>query len=138
MESVWNKSKSILKYANPVAWMVAEGVEKTIDSIKKASEQGIDELKIEITKQNFQIQIQQQQARISQELAIARRIENAAEVEIEEFYDASGSGNLGINFDAKSETGSIGIGGEARKVTKRVYHFRGWKDTISETIIQEN
>jgi hypothetical protein len=138
MESVWNKSKSILKYANPVAWMVAEGVEKTIDSIKKASEQGIDELKIEITKQNFQIQIQQQQARISQELAIARRIENAAEVEIEEFYDASGSGNLGINFDSKSETGCIGIGGEGRKVTKRVYHFRGWKDTMSETIIQED
>jgi uncharacterized lipoprotein YajG len=138
MDTAWDKSKTVLKYVNPVAWLVAEGVEKAVDSIKKASEKGLDDLKAEITKQNFQIQIQQQQARIAQELAIARRIENAAEVEIEEFYDASGSGNFGINLDSKLETASIGIGGEGRKVTKRVYHFRGWKDTISETINQED
>jgi len=66
-----------------------------------------------------------QQARIAQELAIAKRIENADVVEIEEFYDASGKGNIGISADANSGVASFGIGAEGRRVVKRIYHFKG-------------
>ena len=85
-------------------------------------------------KQNLQMQFAQQQARIAQELAIARRIDNAEEVEIEEFYDNSGKGNAGASFDQANQNASVGIGAEGRRVTKRVYHFKGWKLQDAEVI----
>ena len=66
-------------------------------------------------------------ARIEQELAIARRIDCAEEVEIEEFYDTSGKGSAGLTADMKSESATLGLSGEGRRVTKRVYHFKGWR-----------
>lgn len=62
-------------------------------------------------------------AKVEQELAIARRIDSAEEVEIEEYYDTSGKGNVGLTTDGS--TISAGIGGEGRKVTKRVIKFKG-------------
>lgn len=140
--SAWDTAKKALKYTSPVAWLVAEGAEAATKAISIASDKGVEQLKEEVAKQNLQMQFAQQQARIAQELAIARRIDNAAEVEIEEFYDTSGKGHLGLEVDAKSETGTLGLGVEGRRVTKRVYHFKGWRpqdiEVISQTLEQEN
>lgn len=131
--SAWDIAKIAI---NPVGWIVAEGAEKAAQMVSKASDKGIDQLKIEIDKQNLQMQFAQQQARIAQELAISRRIENAEEVEIEEFYDTSGKGNAGASFDSSSQTAFAGIAAEGRRVTKRVYHFKGWRPQEEEIISQ--
>ena len=65
------------------------------------------------------------QAQVAQELAIAHRIENAEEVEIEEYYEGSGKGGAGIGTDGVSV--NLSVGAEGRKVTKRVYRFTGNK-----------
>lgn len=81
-----------------------------------------NELGHEAIKQEFQARINQANARTQQEIAIARRIEEADEVEIEEYYGVDASGNVGLN--AKDDSMSVGLSGEGRKVTKRVYKFK--------------
>ncbi|NKJ51127.1 hypothetical protein CIC12_31290 [Burkholderia sp. SG-MS1] len=135
--SIWDGYKKSLKYTSPVSWLLVEGAETAVTSIQSAAAKGIDKLQEEVAKQNLQLQFAQQQARVAQELAIARRIENAEEVEIEEFYDMSGKGNVGLTFDGKSETGTLGVGAEGRRVTKRVYHFKGWKESETQGYVQE-
>lgn len=134
--SVWDSYKQVLKYTSPLGWLIAEGAEKAANSIAGASDKGIEQLKEEVAKQNLQMQFAQQQARVAQELAIARRIDNAEEVEIEEFYDTSGKGSLGVEIDQRSETAFVGLGAEGRRVTKRVYHFKGWRQSEVELITQ--
>jgi len=134
--SAWEIAKTALKYTSPVAWLVAEGAEKAAQLVANASDKGFDQLREELAKQNLQMQFAQQQARIAQELAIARRIDNAEEVEIEEFYDTSGKGSAGISIDQSSQTASIGVGAEGRLVTKRVYHFKGWRPQDNEVMTQ--
>ena len=134
--SAWEIAKTALKYTSPVGWLVAEGAERAAKLVATASDEGVEQLKEEVTKQNLQMQFAQQQARIAQELAIARRIDNAEEVEIEEFYDTSGKGHLGLSVDQASEAATLGLGGEGRRVTKRVYHFKGWRPQDSEVITQ--
>lgn len=63
------------------------------------------------------------QARVAQEVAIARRIETAEEVEMEEFYDYSGEGHIGAKSDGQFL--SLGAGGAGRRISRRVYRFRG-------------
>lgn len=123
--SSWETAKSILKFTSPVTWLVAEGAERAYKAVNSASDEGIDKLKQEVAKQNIKIQFELQQARIAQELAISRRIDNAEEVEIEEFYDTSGKGGVGISADSNSGTATIGANGEGRRVTKRIYRFKG-------------
>jgi hypothetical protein len=126
----WEKTKKLMWQVNPLAGLVAELGEKGVNLISSASDAGIEQLKEEVAKQNLQMQFAQQQARVAQELAIARRIDNAQEVMIEEFYDESRKGNIGLSIDQKSQSGTLGFGAEGNRVTKRVYHFKGW---IQET-----
>ena len=135
--SNWDTAKNVMKYTNPIGRLIAEGVEKGAKSITQASNKGLSELEEEVAKQNLKMEFAQHQARVAQELAIARRIDNAEEVEIEEFYDTSGKGKLGVSVDEKSQTASLGLGAEGRKVTKRVYHFRGARSQESRETIQE-
>ncbi|MFJ5692108.1 hypothetical protein [Providencia stuartii] len=68
----------------------------------------------------------QSQAKVEQELSIARRIMCAKEVEIEEFYDLKGSGSAGVNqLDGGVQ---IGISGEAHRVSRRIVKFKGFDD----------
>ncbi len=78
----------------------------------------------------------QHQARVAQEIAIAKRIESAAEVEIEEYYDNSGKGSAGLSVNAETQTGSMGLSGENRRVSKRVYRFKGISSADSEVYEQ--
>lgn len=63
------------------------------------------------------------QAKAQQEQAIALRIACAEEVQIEEFYDVSGSGQLGVSM--KDEGVTAGLTGDGRRVTKRIIKFTG-------------
>ena len=127
-----------MKYVSPLSWLVMEGMEKSAEAINGASNGSAEGLEVEIIKQKMKMEFAQAQARVAQELAIAKRIENAAEVEIEEFYDTSGKGNLGLQADLKTETASLGLGGEGRKITKRIYHFRGWRAENDEETFQQD
>lgn len=133
----WEKYKKFNKYTNPLSYIVLEGAEKAVDALQKAANKDLQALELEAAKQQIFLQVSQAQARIAQEMAIARRIDNAEEVEIEEFYDTSGKAGIGANLDAKTESITASISGEGRKITKRIYHFRGWREE-SETFTQEN
>src|SRR3546814_12105167 len=85
-------------------------------SIDVASDEGLPSLREEAAKQRIKMDFSQHQARVVQELAIAKRIENAAEVEIEEYYDDSGEGSAGLTVNAESQTGSFGFSDENRRV----------------------
>lgn len=63
------------------------------------------------------------QAKAQQEQAIALRIACAEEVQIEEFYDVSGSSQLGVSL--KDESINAGLTGDGRRVTKRIIKFTG-------------
>lgn len=95
--------------------LVAESLSEAIKKSNSVSEGGdIKKLEEEARIQEIENRISEFQARVAQELAIARRIENAAEVEIEEFYDTSGNG---------------GLGGSS---FRRIYQFRGsWRGAES-------
>ena len=82
------------------------------------------------------MQFAQHQARVAQELAIARRIDNADEVEIDEFYDNSAKGGIGLDVNALTQSASIEAGAEGRRITKRVYRFKGWRQSEAEVFTQ--
>lgn len=123
--SAWEYTKTALRVVSPLSWLIAEAAEKSFEAVSKASDKGTQQLSDEVQKESLKMAFAQQQARVEQELAIARRIDNAVEVEIEEFYDTSGKGTAGLNADANSKTVSVGLGAEGRHVTKRVYRFKG-------------
>lgn len=77
---------------------------------------------MEAERQELAMQMAERQAKVAQELALARRIENANDVEMEEFYDVSGAAHAGV----KSSDGAIsaGIGGQGQKVARRIYRFK--------------
>ena len=58
------------------------------------------------------------QAKVEQEVSIARRILCAQEVEIEEFYDVKGSGSAG--FSQQEQGVQLGLAGDVQRVTRRV------------------
>ncbi|MEL7935848.1 hypothetical protein [Pseudomonas delhiensis] len=101
--------------------------------IRTAEAKGISELEMEAAKQKIIMEFQAHQARVSQEVAIAERISTSNEVEITEYYDASGKGHAGLSANEGSIT--AGMGGEGRKVTHRVIKFSGFckADTENRT-----
>ena len=110
---------------NPTAFLLKKLAGKVVSSSKDdLHSMPLSDLEVEAQKQSIEMAMARAQAKVAQELAIARRIEVAEEVEIEEFYDASGEGNLGVRA---GETGfTVGAGGAGKRVTKRVYKFRGF------------
>jgi hypothetical protein len=127
--ALWDTTKTVLKYTSPGAWLIAEGVERAANAVKAAGDKDAAALSDEVERQNLTMQFAKQQARVEQELAIARRIDNAEEVEIEEFYDVSGKAKIGLNGNIQTEFIEVGASGEAQRVTKRVYKFRGWRES---------
>ena len=92
--------------------------------IKTAESKGIAELELEAAKQKVIMDFQAYQARVSQEVAIAERISTSVEVQITEYYDASGKGHAGLSTGEASI--SVGVGAEGRKVTHRIIRFTGF------------
>ncbi|MEW5834644.1 MAG: hypothetical protein AB1832_06230 [Pseudomonadota bacterium] len=92
--------------------------------VKAAESQGLASLEEEAKKQRVVMEFQAHQARVAQELAIAERIASSHEVQIEEYYDGSGKGHVGLK--AEGESIAVGASGEGRRVTKRIIRFTGW------------
>jgi hypothetical protein len=128
--------KAARMFGGPIVGLVIDGVKISSKAMEKAK--NLDELREESMKQEIRMEFSKHQARIAQELAIAKRIENALEVEIEEFYDNSGKGEGGLNVDMSTKSGGIGMSTENRRVSKRVYRFKGKPDTESFEEIIDN
>lgn len=123
-EEVVSIVKGIGSFYFPIPLAIYEISKIATDRIAKASESGnIDELKNTIAEQKLKLDFAKYQAQIEQELAIARRIDNAEEVEIEEYYELSGESKAGLNASQQSSI-SVGLSANGSKVTKRIYRFK--------------
>jgi hypothetical protein len=112
-----------LKLLSPGSYLIAKAVEKGVETFSNDTRNNtLQELREEEIRQNIQSRVLQEQARTEQELAIARRIDNAEDVEIEEYYDLSGKASAGLNTNG--EELSVGLAGEGRRVSKRIYKFK--------------
>ncbi|USS53672.1 hypothetical protein [Pseudomonas kermanshahensis] len=89
----------------------------------KQEPSGLVELRVEAERRELEMRMAEAEARVAQELAIARRIETAHEVEMTEYFDYSGRGHVGLRADAESI--SVGAGGSGRRVSKRKFVFKG-------------
>ena len=92
------------------------GVDDEKKTIKQLQEQAI--------RQRLEQQIWEAKAKTLQEIAIAKRIETAEVVEIEEYYDLSGEAGAKLGTDGV--TVQAGVSAAGRSVSKRVYRFTGW------------
>lgn len=114
----------------PLYGIASSLVEQFIDSNKSSREilETNDETKInnELKRKKVETQILEMEAKVAQELAISKRIESAEIVEIEEYFEGFGKGSTGVNVEENSF--KVGLSGEGRKVTKRVYRFTGFKE----------
>lgn len=95
-----------------------------------ASNKNLTTLELDAKKQELNIALAEAQARVAQELAIARRIEVAEQVEIEEFYDLNGDANVGVQ--GKGKAIALGLTASGQRVSKRIYKFTGVNSTLSE------
>lgn len=108
---------------NPIANLIVDVISQTM-GIQKI-ELDLDKIKNE-TKTNIPMDDLKEQIRIVQDLAIAKRIETADEVEIEEYYESEKEGNLGLK--GNQEGISLGASGSGSRVVRRVYKFKGYND----------
>ncbi|MDD2690322.1 MAG: hypothetical protein PHX69_00890 [Simplicispira sp.] len=116
---------------NPTGFLVSKIAEYALESIKDdPSKKTLEELELVAKKQELQMQMAEAQAKVAQELAIAKRIEIAEEVEIEEFYDLNADGSLGVK--AKEQSISLGASASGRRVSKRIYKFRGVNSELNK------
>ena len=123
-------------FGGPIVGLVIDGVKESSKDMEKAK--NLDELREESIKQEIKMEFSKHQARVAQELAIAKRIENALEVEIEEYYDNSGKDEGGLNVNLTTQSGGIGISTENRRVSKRIYRFKGKPNTENYEEIIDN
>jgi hypothetical protein len=111
---------------NPTSYLlekIVKSASKNVESPKPDGSDDIVALRLETERQELEMRIAEAQARVAQEVAIARRIQTADEVEMEEYYDYSGDGHIGGKYDGTNI--SIGAGGSGRRVSKRIFKFKG-------------
>lgn len=76
-------SLKVLKYTNPLTWAIVETVEKSIEKTnEESSNVNVEDLQKMALKQKIKMQMAESQAKVAQ--AIARRIDTAEEVIVEE------------------------------------------------------
>ena len=123
---------------NPTGYLlsqIAESTSKNVTHGDAVADKELTALRVEAERQELQMRISEAQARVAQEIAIARRIESAEEVEMEEFYDYSSDLNVGGKLDEKGLF--VGASGSGRRVSKRIYRFRGHSLQTSDEIVVE-
>ncbi|HCR1911258.1 hypothetical protein A3N51_15500 [Enterobacter kobei] len=123
--------------AGPAGMVIEIAIKKAVEAFSKKSiddDQTPQQLNEEALKAELQSTVLQAQAKVQQELSIARRILVADEVEIEEYYD--GSGSAGIGLKSSPDNVSFGINGEGKKITKRVIKFKGFNGQIDQILQQ--
>lgn len=124
-------SKAALYSVSPIVGFAVSIAELAIGSTKDnvSSKKDLSELELEAKKQELNIALAEAQARVAQELAIAKRIEIAEQVEIEEFYDLNADANAGLS--SKGKAVSLGVTASGQKVSKRIYKFTGVNSSLS-------
>jgi DNA-binding XRE family transcriptional regulator len=117
-------TNKVIKTLFPIHSMIYDNVKKS-QVISETILEGGNILKIqaELNKKRAEAEMNELNAKVSQELAIANRIANAVDVEIEEIYEDDNSGKVVGNFNEKNP--NIELGGKNRKVAKRIYKFKG-------------
>ena len=100
---------------------IAEGVAKV--PVDTNSNSDLLEVNKETERLENEMRRLEAQAKVAQEMAIASRIEQALEVQIEEFYEYAGEGKAGLTADQKGLT--IGVSGAGKRISKRIYKFSG-------------
>ncbi|WKD50521.1 hypothetical protein [Microbulbifer spongiae] len=121
---VFEKAIEAMITATPMIGPVAGILLESARDAETASESGeIAQLQEEARRQEISLQMARMQAQVAQELAIAHRIENAEEVEIEEYY--VGEAGAGLSGSTDGLSANFSLGGQGRKVTKRIYRFTG-------------
>ena len=123
-----NKKEMIANVAtmalNPVGYLLGQITETTSKSISEADENAkvaLTELRVNAERQELEMRIAEAHARVAQEIAIAKRIESAERVEMEEFYDYSGDAQAGAKIDDNSI--SLGASGSIRRISSRKFVF---------------
>lgn len=75
MEDTWKFAAKMV--GGPLVGLIIDDVEASSRSMDDASEKNFESLREEAAKQQIKMNFSQHQARVAQELAIAKRIENA-------------------------------------------------------------
>jgi hypothetical protein len=121
LDDVTSAALTALKVLHSPTGFVIDAFEKTVSD--RPDPVAIEDLRIEAERRELEMRMAEAEARVAQELAIARRIETAHEVEMTEYFDYSGDGHAGLKTDGKNFT--AGVGGSGRKVSKRKFIFKG-------------
>ena len=122
-KKIWQAGIDALIQSTPLVGPSLAAMSKAALESESASEShDLIVLDNEAKRQKIQLSMAEMQAKVAQEVAIARRIEEADEVEIEEYYEGEIEGNAGLKSDGQNL--SIGLGGKGSRVTKRVYRFK--------------
>jgi hypothetical protein len=131
-----NVALKILKYTISPSDAITDlykAVERSVQQTQDIAATGdIEKIEQVEVKQEFEMRMAERQAKVAQELAIADRIRSAEEVEIEEFYDYSGEGNVGLNI--KEDGTVLGAGGKGSRIVKRICRFKGIREITSQEI----
>lgn len=120
-------SEKIIKSIFPIHSFIYESIKNSPVIAESILEGGnFIKLNAEMTRKRAEAEMHELNAKVAQELAIAYRIENAVDVEIEEYYENGGSGKLTGTMTQQSTV--VDVGGDSKKIVKRVYKFKGLKN----------
>jgi hypothetical protein len=124
-----------LKVVSPLpGWLMSKVLDAYLDDTSNqiAGSSTLDETRKIAEKQRMAIELMERRASAAQEFALAHRMATADEVEVEEHYDVSGEGMLGLDAqgDAKTQTvgASLGLKGSGRVMRKRIIRLKGLVD----------
>ncbi|WP_437561282.1 hypothetical protein [Sorangium sp. So ce542] len=108
--------------------------ERVVGLFKRADEElegkNEEQIGLQLRHEQAKSEMLQAQAKAAFEFALANRIMSAREVEVEEFFEGSGAGGLGVNLEEKT----LGAHGRGVKVTRRVVRLQGWPEAASAEV----
>ena len=81
-----------------------------------------------VSSQKEKVQLIELQAKLAKEYAIARRIDMAERVTIEEHYESRGTGKLTGDVKAALKSGSADVSANGEHIVKRIYTFDGVRE----------
>lgn len=116
--------------------MLVESVANSTPAAEEIRDKDLADLEKIALRQELEMKMAKAQAKVVQELAIARRIQAAEEVDIEEFYDINADASAGVGTDGQNI--NLGLKASGQKVAKRVIRFRGFMQSDDEAFTQEN
>lgn len=121
LDDVTQAAVTALKFVNSPTSFLLSAFEQSVSDRPESDK--VDDLREETVKRELEMRMAEAEARVAQELAIARRIETADEVEMTEFFEYAGEGHAGVK--ANEGGVSVGVSGSGRRISKRKFIFKG-------------